>query len=304
MSEIRNKEIGGYLEMETFLGKEYFNDLYRLNLGRTSFVWLLQNIEHERVFLPKFICDSVNKSALDAGFELVSYGLDENLTPLFDKCGEPGGNDILYLVNFYGQLSSDEIKNYKKTYPNIIVDNAQAFYDAPVEGVHTLYSARKFFGLPDGAYVATPGNTNYDSLPADKSQDRVRYLVGRMEDTAREHYSEMLAANETFSYKNDFLSDVSSKAAIPFRTKLNGQLSMDETYDYYKIAVPKKGKLTFNLETNMNQASFSLLNKDGKTIDQFYGYQKTKQYSKDYTLNKGTYYEGYNCRYDGDDGYS
>ena len=199
MSEIRNKEIGGYLEMETFLGKEYFNDLYRLNLGRTSFVWLLQNIEHERVFLPKFICDSVNKSALDAGFELVSYGLDENLTPLFDKCGEPGGNDILYLVNFYGQLSSDEIKNYKKTYPNIIVDNAQAFYDAPVEGVHTLYSARKFFGLTDGAYVATPGSTNYDSLPADKSQDRVRYLVGRMEDTAREHYSEMLAANETFS---------------------------------------------------------------------------------------------------------
>ena len=109
-------------------------------------------------------------------------------------------------------------------------------------------------------------------------------------DSAYQFTTTFKSANETFSYKNDFLSDVSSKAAIPFRTKLNGQLSMDETYDYYKIAVPKKGKLTFNLETNMNQASFSLLNKDGKTIDQFYGYQKTKQYSKDYTLNKGTYY--------------
>ena len=109
-------------------------------------------------------------------------------------------------------------------------------------------------------------------------------------DSAYQFTTTFKSANETFSYKNDFLSDVSSKAAIPFRTKLNGQLSMDETYAYYKIAVPKKGKLTFNLETNMNQASFSLLNKDGKTIDQFYGYQKTKQYSKDYTLNKGTYY--------------
>ena len=99
-------------------------------------------------------------------------------------------------------------------------------------------------------------------------------------DSAYQFTTTFKSANETFSYKNDFLSDVSSKAAIPFRTKLNGQLSMDETYDYYKIAVPKKGKLTFNLETNMNQASFSLLNKDGKTIDQFYGYQKTKQYSK------------------------
>ena len=199
MSNLKSREIGGYLEMETFLGREYYSDLYKLNLGRTAFVWLLQNIRHEKVFLPRFICDSVNESALNAGFTLVPYGLDEDLNPVFDECGEPGENDILYLVNFYGQLGADEIRSFGKTYPKIIVDNAQAFYDAPVEGVHTLYSARKFFGLPDGAYVATDAENDYDSIPEDKSQDRVRYLVGRMEDTAREHYSEMLAANDTFS---------------------------------------------------------------------------------------------------------
>ena len=198
MSEDKHREIGGYLEMETFTGEEYFPDLYKLNLGRTAFVWLLDNIEHDRVFLPTYICDSVNESALNAGYKLVSYDLDENLQPVW-KDEMPSENDILYLVNFYGQLREDEIKSYRDSYSKVIVDNAQAFYDRPVNGVHTLYSARKFFGLPDGAYVATDADTNYDSLPQDKSQDRVRYLVGRMEDTAREHYSEMLSANETFS---------------------------------------------------------------------------------------------------------
>ena len=98
------------------------------------------------------------------------------------------------------------------------------------------------------------------------------------------------SANETFSYKNDFLSDVSSKAAIPFRTKINCQLAMNENCDYYKINIPRKGKLTLNLETNIGQAEFLLLSKDGKRLDQFYGYRSIKQYEKTYTLTKGTYY--------------
>lgn len=98
------------------------------------------------------------------------------------------------------------------------------------------------------------------------------------------------SANETFSYKNDVLSDVSSKAAIPFRTKINCQLAMNENCDYYKINIPRKGKLTLNLVTNIGQAEFSLLNSDGKSLDKFYGYSSTKQYEKVYTLAKGTYY--------------
>ena len=36
------REIGGYLELEEASGKEYYEDLYRVNLGRTAFLWLLE----------------------------------------------------------------------------------------------------------------------------------------------------------------------------------------------------------------------------------------------------------------------
>lgn len=61
--------------------------------------------------------------------------------------------DWVYLINFYGQYSRDEIVSYAKEYKNLIVDNVQAFYTKPIEGVDTIYTCRKFFGVPDGGYL-------------------------------------------------------------------------------------------------------------------------------------------------------
>lgn len=193
------KEIGGYMELEYFHGRELYGDLHRFNLGRTAFVWLLQNIDHDRVFIPEYICDSVPGSAARAGFKVVSYDLDEELRPVW-RGDEPGPDDILYLVSYYGQLTEDEIREWHARFPKLIVDNAQAFYDAPVRepGIHTIYTARKYFGLSDGAYVATDIPMD-ESLETDRSEGRMSHLTGRMEDSARDHYSEMLSVSETFA---------------------------------------------------------------------------------------------------------
>lgn len=200
------KEIGGYMELEHFRGREMYGELFKFNLGRTAFVWLLRNIEHDRVFIPEYICNSVPDSAEAAGFKVVRYGLDENLLPVWGTEGAPGPDDILYLVSFYGQLTEDEIRACHAKHPKLIVDNAQAFYDAPLslEGVHTIYTPRKYFGLSDGAYVAgsfpegSAAPADYLSLERDRSGGRISHLTGRLEGNARDHYSEMLAASEEF----------------------------------------------------------------------------------------------------------
>ena len=53
------QEIGGYLELEVFHGKEYYPDLVKVNLGRTALCWLLESRKIEtrilrRLFLPTF----------------------------------------------------------------------------------------------------------------------------------------------------------------------------------------------------------------------------------------------------------
>lgn len=195
------KEYGGYLEIERARGEEYYPNLTRLNLGRTALVWLLSHIEHTRIFIPRFICDTVTESVLNAGYSVATYYLDEKLNPIWGEDGEPGENDIFYLVNFFGQLKNDEVENCKRKYSKLIVDNAQSFYDSPLPDTHTLYSARKFFGVADGAYVSSSIKPADDELEYDRSAGRAEYLVGRLEGSANEFYSKSKSAELAYSFE-------------------------------------------------------------------------------------------------------
>ena len=199
MSTSNTKEIGGYLEMEAFRGEEFYPDLHRLNLARTAFVWILQHTEHKRVFLPGYICGTVIESAQNAGFDPVTYRIGEDLRPVWGAEGAPGSDDILYVVNYFGQLTAGDIEGYRDSYNRVIVDNAQAFYERPVEGVYTIYSLRKFFGVADGAYAAADIKASAEELPYDRTGDRVRYLAGRLEEGANEYYMDSKAAEDGFS---------------------------------------------------------------------------------------------------------
>lgn len=95
--------------------------------------------------------------------------------------------------------------------------------------------------------------------------------------------------NETFSYNNDFLSDISSKSAIPYSTLINGQSSLSEISDYYKIVLPKPGTITVDVTMGNDDIYVTLHDKNGNQINRITESYETKQ-SKTVTLAKGTYY--------------
>lgn len=201
MHDVTNilKEYGGYLELETIAGEEFYPDLHKFNLARTALVWLLEHIEHDRVFIPEFICHTVIEAAETAGNKVVLYNTDKQLRPSWGHAGTPKDSDVLYIVNYYGQLSETDIKNYRDTFNTVVVDNAQAFYERPIDGVHTIYSLRKFFGVADGAYLASDINVSTKDLPLDLTGNRADYLLGRLEESANEYYREAKAAEDGFS---------------------------------------------------------------------------------------------------------
>ena len=67
-------------------------------------------------------------------------------------------------------------------------DNVQAFFQHPAPGVDTVYSCRKFFGVPDGGYVSTDA-VLAEEFEKDVSKDRMTHILGRFEGTASEFYS-------------------------------------------------------------------------------------------------------------------
>lgn len=191
------KEIGGYLELESFTGSEYYPDLVKVNLGRTALCWLLESRNIKVLYLPYFLCDSVIDACKHSGVCVHFYHLDSALNPVLPSGFLLGTQEYLYLVNYYGQLTDEKILYYKDLYKNIIVDHTHAFYQRPLSGVDTLYSCRKFFGLSDGAYLATDAVLTRGKQE-DFSAERMGHILGRFEKDAGTYYQKMLDNAATY----------------------------------------------------------------------------------------------------------
>ncbi len=189
------KEYGGYIEMDTYGGDLYHGDAIRLNCGRRCLTYLIRARKIRKILLPKFICDSVTSACIDEGVQIRWYGVDFRFHPVAVK---PGKDEWLYLVNYYGQISDEEIAETARGCPRLIVDNAQAYFRTPEPGVDTLYTCRKYFGVSDGAFLYT--DTVYpEKLPRDESYDKIGFLVGRYERGASEFYDLYRQNNARFS---------------------------------------------------------------------------------------------------------
>ena len=190
------KEIGGYFELERFSGREYHEDLLGVNNGRNALLYLLKARKIKRLYIPRFLCDSVSNLCTAYGFEFRYYAIGKDFLPVFSEKLNPG--EYLYVVNFYGQISNETVLQLKQTYGNIIFDNIHAFYQRSVPGVDTIYSCRKFFGVPDGGYLATDAVLE-ETLERDTSAQRMKHILGRFEGCASDYYGDFKANDGSFA---------------------------------------------------------------------------------------------------------
>ena len=181
------REIGGFLELETNHGHEFHENCIALNSGRNCLRYLIRARKIKKIWLPRLLCSAISDTCVEEKVEISYYSVDDNLHPVFAEIRNR--EDWVYLINFYGQYGSDEIISYAKEYKNLIVDNAQTFYTKPIEGLDTIYTCRKFFGVPDGGYLYADCILP-ESSQKDESYDRLTFLAGRLERSANEFYSE------------------------------------------------------------------------------------------------------------------
>lgn len=182
-----NKEIGGYFGLGDLVNFPYYNDneCIKLNCARNCLQYLINAKKIKKIFLPRYICDSVYNAISETGCIYEFYEIDENLKPLLPSKKK---NEYFYIVNYFGQMSNEEIATYKYKYDTIIIDNVQSFFQRPVKNVDTIYTCRKYFGVPDGAYLFTTANSNLLNLKRETSLSRFIHLVGRTEQNASLYY--------------------------------------------------------------------------------------------------------------------
>ncbi len=191
------KEIGGYFELDTLTSGrgEYYTHFVALNTARNALVYLVKAKGIKKIHIPYYLCDSVSSVCDREGIPYGYYHTDENFQPVFDK--DMADGEYLYVVNLYGQLCRERLSELKERYQRVIADNIHAFFQKPVRGMDTIYSCRKFFGVPDGAYLATDCTPDLD-LPSDCSDGRIGHIYGRSRDGASAHYDEFRKNDESF----------------------------------------------------------------------------------------------------------
>ncbi len=191
---MENKEIGGYIELDRCELPMLHEEGYALNCGRNCLVYLIRARQIKKILLPKFLCDSIESVCIREQVEVKYYSIGENFLPVNIN---QDNDEWVYIVNYYGQIGNKKIKELAHKYKNIIIDHAQAYFQMPVQGIDTLYTCRKFFGVADGAFLFTDVHLE-EEIDFDESYNRINFLVGRFERTAPEFYKEYVYNNERF----------------------------------------------------------------------------------------------------------
>ena len=179
--------IGGYFSLELPLHEEYHNNAIRHNTGRNCLEYILKVRKYKKVYIPYYTCDVVLEPFKKTGTSYEFYHIDIHLELASDvKLNE--GEALLY-TNYYG-LKQRYVETLAALYGRqLIVDNTQAFYAKPIPGIDTFYTCRKFFGVPDGAYLYCDKELDKE-IEQDYSYDRAAHLLKRIDLSAEEGFKD------------------------------------------------------------------------------------------------------------------
>lgn len=179
--------IGGYFSLELPLREEYHKDAIRLNTGRNCLEYILRARGYKKVYVPYYTCEAVMEPINKLGIPYDFYHIDIYLE-ICDRFTLKADEALLY-TNYYGMKQRYVEQLAEKVGHRLIVDNTQAFYAKPLNGIDTFYTCRKFFGVADGAYLYTEKVLDV-AFEQDESYDRMAHLLKRIDLSAEEGFAD------------------------------------------------------------------------------------------------------------------
>lgn len=237
-----DSSIGGYFELELPVREEYHNTALRLNTGRNAFEYVLRAKRYKKVYLPYYTCDAMLEPITKLNLAYEFYSIDSNFLPIFNYSNVQK-NEVFVYNNYFG-ICDAQTREIAAQCKNLIIDNSQAFYSKTIKGVDTFYSPRKFFGLPDGAYLYTDAFLD-NEFEQDISYERCTHLLGRVDTGAERNY-------KSFVKNDNALKEQPIKIMSELTTKLLKGI------DYKNIFIRRKENFNYlhNALKNSNQLKF------------------------------------------------
>ncbi|HET7175107.1 MAG TPA: hypothetical protein VFK21_03785 [Gammaproteobacteria bacterium] len=167
------KPIGGFLELELSQdGSSYHQTSLTYKSGRAAFNAILKHLHPSRVFVPFYCCDALLQPLQQGGIRYEFYPIGPSFEPLTLPSLSDG--DLFVYVNYF-DLKRGCIERLSDQYRHrLVVDATQSFYMRGNGRSWFFNSCRKFFGVPDGAYLYVP--EGYEKGFRTPEEENTRYI--------------------------------------------------------------------------------------------------------------------------------
>ncbi len=182
--------IGGYFELELpDHGVFLHDDGVLLNSGRNALEFVLMALGDVKcIYVPYYTCDVVLEPIQKLNIPYSFYHINHYLE-LDDFPSLKNGEYLMY-TNYFG-IKDKYISKLADLYGlRLIIDNAQAWFAEPIKGLNTIYSPRKYVGLPDGGVAYCTKCLDESSFDQDVSFERCSHLLKRIDLGPSKGYSD------------------------------------------------------------------------------------------------------------------
>lgn len=180
--------IGGYFELELPRpGAVPYPQAHRYQSARSAFLALLRVGKPARVWMPRYLCDSMFAALREAGVEYVPYSINEHFEVVTGIDLQAG--DWFYYVHYFGVCSIQATRLLAQFNPaQVVLDHCQAFFAPPRPCLAVIYSPRKFFGVSDGGLVVTDLPLEAPAEQDQQSKQRAEALLERLAESPESGY--------------------------------------------------------------------------------------------------------------------
>lgn len=156
------RPIGGFFEIEigSRQARGYHENAIALSTGRACINLILEHTKPSRCYLPYYSCDAAFEPFEIRGIDFEFYGIDKNFDPI--ALPDLGANEYFFYINYFGIKQKTVARLIHRYSSKLIIDDTHNFFHHGYSGLWSFTSARKHFGVPDGAYLYAPSEIAVD----------------------------------------------------------------------------------------------------------------------------------------------
>jgi hypothetical protein len=250
MNREGSKPIGGFFELELPNKKmEYHKDAFALSTGRACMHTILKIEKPILVYIPFYTCYALYEPILQLGIDIKFYPINELMEPRHNPL--LNDKEMFVYINYFGlknKLCNELSEKYGK---NIIIDNTHNFFNFGYEKSYSFTSARKYFGVPDGAYLY---GGSLDGISRNKNTS-ISHNVKRLEGLFECAYTEYLHEEKKFNTNILRISKISERLLqnVDYDFVINRRV---ENYNYLHSKLKDLNDFKFNLKIERGVVPF------------------------------------------------